>query len=39
VEALLPEEAAAAAPKKKKASAKKAPAPVENNTEVEVKPV
>ena len=38
VEALLPEEAAAAAPKKKKASAKKAPAPVENNTEVEVQP-
>ena len=38
VEALLPEEAAAA-PKKKKASAKKAPAPIENNAEVEVKPV
>jgi len=39
VKALLPEEAAAAAPKKKKASAKKAPASVENNVEVEVKPV
>ena len=38
VEALLPEEAAAA-PKKRKASAKKAPAPEENNAEVEVKPV
>ena len=41
VEALLPEEAAAAASKKRKASAKKAPAPApeENNAEVEVKPV
>ena len=38
VKALLPEKAAAA-PKKRKASAKKAPAPEENNAEVEVKPV